>query len=374
MPFWRTVLWQANMKHAKEKKKGKKSVKFKVLAGILIFLLVFAVGSFIMTKMVYDGNFERGEVSAYSAYLRYADVETEYPRSTVQFPSGKNMLTGYLYGEENEKGLVVIAHGLGGGAESYMAETMVLVDGGWRVFAYDATGSAASEGESTKGLPQQALDLTAALTYIGNDPWLASLPLMLYGHSWGGYAVTAVLKQDFPVLAAVSVAGFNSPTELLVEQAVSMMGFFAYVEYPFLWGYQSLLFGSTAWDTAVQGINQSNAAVLIAHGTADEAIQYNGAGIIAHRDEITNPNVQYLVFEEEGRNGHNNLVMSEAAAAYATEKNKEYKVIFDQYNGEVPDEVKAEYYAGVDKPLASQLDETWVRTVNEFYEKALASG
>jgi hypothetical protein len=71
-----------------------------------------------------------------SAYLRYEDVAERRPR-VVRFRSGKNPLTGYMFGEQNDKGLVVISHGLGFGAEDYLAEALYFVDKGWRVFAFD---------------------------------------------------------------------------------------------------------------------------------------------------------------------------------------------------------------------------------------------
>ena len=48
-----------------------------------------------------------------------------------------------------------------------------MVDHGWRVLAYDATGSCESEGEGTVGLVQSALDLDAALTYVENNASLS---------------------------------------------------------------------------------------------------------------------------------------------------------------------------------------------------------
>lgn len=40
----------------------------------------------------------------------------------------------------NQKGLIVISHGMGGGAEGYMAETLYFVNHGYQVFGYDNTG------------------------------------------------------------------------------------------------------------------------------------------------------------------------------------------------------------------------------------------
>ncbi len=332
----------------------KKALKIFILS-LIGLLLIFSIGSFVFTKSFYDGNFRRVEQPKITGLLRYGDL-SGYDRTVVHFPSGQNQLTGYIYGEENNQGLVVISHGLGYGSDDYLAETVYFVDKGWRVLAFDNTGVYASAGQSEKGLPQSALDLDAALKFVESDADLSKLPLMLFGHSWGGYAVAAVLNFDHPVRAVASVAGFNSPNELVMEQLKSETGILGYLEYPFAANYQRRLFGKNAGLSAVNGINGSNTPVLIIHGIADEAIAYNGASIISHRDEITNPNVVYKTCDVAGQDGHKTLLKSAAAINYAKKINAEYKAIFDQYDGKIPDSVNAEFYGKVDKFLASQLD------------------
>ena len=110
---------------------------------------------------------------------------------------------------------------------------------------------------------------------------------------------------------------------------------------------------------------------MIIHGIADEAIAYNGASLISHRDEITNPNVVYKTCDVAGQDGHKTLLKSAAAVNYAKTINAEYKAIFDRYNGKIPDSVNAEFYGKVDKFLASQLDPNLMDQINDFYEQAL---
>lgn len=66
-----------------------------------------------------------------------------------------------------------------------------------------------------------------------------------------------------------------------------------YIEYPFIWLNNKLTFGSKANISAVDSINSSDAHVMIIHGTGDEVVKFDGASIISHKDEITNPNVVY---------------------------------------------------------------------------------
>lgn len=159
----------------------RKKISRNILIALLIIFVLFSIVSFVIVKMNFDKIFSRTEMSEYSAYLRYEDVEEEYDRELLSFTSGENQLQGYLYGADNTKGLVVISHGLGGGAESYMTETVYFVDHGYQVFGYDNTGCYKSEGENCIGLSQSVIDLDAALTFIESEARFDDLPILLYG-------------------------------------------------------------------------------------------------------------------------------------------------------------------------------------------------
>lgn len=342
-----------------------------VLISLAAIVVLFSVCSMVVVKAMYDKQFGRADKPKFSGHLTYGDVEG-YDREVVRFKSGGNTLVGYVYGESNDKGLVVIAHGLGGGAESYLAETLYFVDNGWRVFSFDCTGSYESEGKGTIGLAQSVLDLNSALYYVESDSALKDLPVMLYGHSWGGYAVAAVLNYGHDIAAAASIAGFNAPMGILFERATKMMGSFAYVEYPFLWAYQTMLFGRAARLTAVDGINSSDTAVMIIHGDKDKTVSYGGASIIALSGKITNPNVIYKTCTAENHNGHRDLFRSEAAARYIDQKNRVYQELYDLHNGNIPDDVLADYYANVDKARTNQLDTDFMDDIDRFFEHHLS--
>jgi hypothetical protein len=65
------------------------------------------------------------------------------------------------------------------------------------------------------------------------------------------------------------------------------------------------------------------------------------------------------------------MFKSDAALNYANQLNQEYQKLFKQYNGKMPDEVKAKFYAGVDKYQASQLDMNFMDGINNFLESQL---
>lgn len=342
-----------------------KTVGFSI-AGVVLF---FSIASMIMVKSIYDAQFPRFDRpdETVTAALRYADMGEELPRKLVIFESGVNRLQGYVYGLEHDRGLVVVAHGLGGGADSYLSQIAYFVDRGWRVFAFDATGSYDSEGDSTKGFPQLLLDLDAALRYIKSQPEFAGLPVMLFGHSWGGYAVANVLHYDHDIAGVVTVSGPNSAMDIVIEQGRQMMGGFVYTQYPYLWLYQRVLFGKAASLNAVDAINGSDTPVLIIHGTEDEVVEYSGSAIIAKIDEITNPEVRTISVDEPGRNGHTNLFLSTEALAYIEEINKGYRELFGSNEQDISYEARREFYAGVDRALAHDLNRDLMDRIHAFF-------
>jgi len=348
----------------------KKIMKVIIIVIIALFLL-FSIVSFVVIKKVFDDMFARVEPGKYSAYLRYEDVKEDYERELLSFPSGKNQLQGYLYSAENTKGIVVISHGMGGMAASYTAETLYFVDHGYQVFAFDNTGCDGSEGKNSIGITQSVIDLDAALTFLEGEERFTELPVFLYGHSWGGYAVTAIHHFDHEIAASVSVAGFNSPMGIVLEWSKDMMGGFAYVEYPYIYLYQMMFYGTKTNLSAVDGINNTDTPILLIHGAQDTTILPDGAATIAHKDEITNPNVQYKICDKELQNDHNNLYMSLDAINYMKELDEEYVPLYEQYEGEIPDEIKDSFYEKIDKFRTSALDEEFMQDVLSFYENAV---
>lgn len=359
-------LFSGDIQYVSGRKRRKRNWKKAVAVVLIVAFVGFSAASMVMIREQFQENFGRADQSERTIYETYADVSDSYGRTEVTFRSDENTLHGYLYGPSKPKGLVVISHGLGGGGESYIAETIYFVKKGYKVLAYDNTGSFESEGEGTMGLSQSVIDLDHALDYVESQEQFKDLPVFLYGHSWGGYAVTAVLNYDHKITGAVSVSGYNTPMEMLVDWCKDEMGFMTYVEYPYMWLYQKYLFGGASNLSAVEGINQTDTPVLLIHGSGDSVVPFDSAAIMAHKDEIINPSVQYLVCSKEGQDGHNNLFRAASANAYLKELEEEWAAMEDKYDGDIPEGVLDDWYDGVDKEKTSQLDEVFMQDVYDF--------
>lgn len=350
----------------------KKALK---ITGIVLLLLVllFSVVSLIVVQMLFNDTFARTvpPESGLTTHLLYEDVAEQYAREEVSFLSGENRLYGHLYGAGNPAGLVVISHGLGGGEGSYLSETMYFVEQGYQVLCYSNTGCWDSEGKNCVGLNQSVLDLDAALTWVEGESRFDDLPVFLYGHSWGGYAVAAVLVFDHDIAASASVAGFNQAMPMILEWGRGMMGPLIYAEYPFIWLNQKLTFGKIFDLTAVDAINSTDTPVLILHGDKDTTVGYDTVSIISQKEKITNPNVRYVVRSGEFQNGHSSLYLSLGYHDYMEALQTEYDALYEQYNHDIPEDIDRAFYAKVDKFLASEVDEGFMETVVGFYREAV---
>ena len=336
-----------------------------------VILLICAV-AFLATHLIMRKRFGRGEYPTFPvAEYFYDHYKDAYPRRNVSFYSGKNRLQGYIFGEENTKGLLVFVHGINSGHESYIQEILWMVDHGWRVFAYDATGSCTSEGWGTTGLVQSALDLHAALTYIESDKSLNGLPVCLMGHSWGGYAVAAGLYFDHKVTASASIAGFSDSVQMMMSFATATMGKATALLRPFAYLENRLLFGKYATLTAVDGINRSNIPVMLLHGTGDELVRYGSTGIVAHKDEITNPNVVYYPMSHAGQDGHMSIFHNEKSIEEIARINAELAILQKKYGEDVPIEERRQIYANADLDLYNLPNDKMLGDINAFFEKAL---
>lgn len=304
-----------------------------MVAVVLVFVLMFLV-----VKKIIDNIFKRVERPNYSSLLQFKDVKKEYPQELLRFQSGKTCYK--------------------------------VLNQGYQVFAYDNTGYHLSEGKNCVGLPQAVEDLDAALSFVEQEPRFEGLPVYLFGHSWGGYAVGAVLNFNHKVKAVVSVSGFNNPNKMIVEWAKRMAGVWAYLAIPFLVLHQRLSFGKKMDIMAVNGINKADVPVLLVHGSKDTTVRLDGSATFSLKEEITNQKVRYILWDKEQQNGHLDVLYQAGAKAYGLQISKEYSELLKKTKNKLTEEDKAEFFANVDKETSSAPNEELMKKIVEFYEQA----
>lgn len=145
-----------------------------------------------------------------------------------------NVLSGqfYFYGKPRDGRLVVFDHGMGnGGHRAYLREIEVLARAGYKVFAYDHTGCAESEGESLNGLAQSLSDLDACLEVLRADEKYSSCKLSVIGHSWGGYSALNILALHPYIAHVIAISGFISVRDMHKQIFSGFLSFYRDVAY-----------------------------------------------------------------------------------------------------------------------------------------------
>lgn len=344
-----------------------------IILGVILILIIIA--ALILPKplamSVYNDNFGVRFTTYEPLAWELEDFEG-LMRDKHTFESDKGqMLTGYKYYRNNieAKGLVVIAHGFGGGGHrSYMNIADYFASNGYVVFAYDATGNDESEGEAVGGLPQGIIDLDYALRFIKSSPEFAGLPIVLWGHSWGGYSVGSVMKLHPDVKAAVIVAGFNKSLDMLEIEGRNIAGDAIDFVLPYFEEYEKETFGEYASMSILESLVETEASVMIIHSADDDMIPIEMSYDRYYEKYADNESFTFIRFEDRG---HNYVFCSEARRKYI----EEYNIVAEAYSesvGEMTEEMRAAYYKeNFDKHKGYELDSELMSQMLELYNSSI---
>lgn len=309
----------------------------KIIQIIAVFLIVLnIVGLWGGMLFAYKSYFCQ-RFTSYQPKMLYLEDYEGLSRTRYDFKSNKGQrLAGYWYYAASEsaaasenKAIIVLAHGFGGGGHnSYMDLIDIFVRHGYYVFTYDATGNDESEGLGRKGvvggLPQGVIDLKYAISFVEESGNFPSLPIMLFGHSWGGYSVSAVLSYHPEVKAVAEVAGFNNSTGMFTAGGKSLAGGFAYFMIPFYVIYETAKYGKYASASGVKGFSATDAKIMIIHSLNDTTVPPEFSCNIYQKKFAGDPRFTFLINETQG---HSNILRSQAGVDYVNDFNQK----FDEY-------------------------------------------
>lgn len=312
-----------------------------VLYFIIAPIVIVIIHGRVMSKCTYD-EYDSKKL------LVYDDVAADYPREKFQVASGENMLSAYLYGKENTKGLIVVSPGHRDANDVKLYEIRYFVDAGYQVVCFDYTGCYTSEGNTFGKYTQAVYDLDAILTYCDNNEAFANMPLYLFGHSLGGYATGTILNYDHRVDAAVVASGFDCAKEQWECSVKRFTNAVYFMIRPINLAFITLKYGEDRNLSAVDGINKADIPVLVISAEKDE---YYGGGrspIYDKKASITNSKCEFVLMDQPGRNEHYNYFLTDNAVAYR--------------NSKPQDEI--------DKELYMEHDESVMKMICDFYERS----
>ena len=357
----------------------KRKIAKSVLSVLSIILVAFIALDWIASVVIYNANFNQRFTSYEPTMFRVEDFEG-LSRTRHEFKSDKGQtLVGYLYeaGSENKKEIIIMAHGFGGGGHnSYMDVANYFAQHGYLVFAYDATGCDESEGEGVGGLAQGVADLDYAISYVEGSSQIPDLPIGLFGHSWGGYAVSSVLTYHPEVKAVIECSGFNSSSDMFEDTGFQEAGYGIYAMLPFVKLHERLKFGDYSTNCAMDGFAATDADVMVVHSKDDTVVPVK-YGYDKYNEEYKDDS--RFTFVEFDDRGHNYIFNDKASI---DEINKDFdewlKTLDYDYNSEENKEQfikdKADFYNEyLDREKwADMLDDDIMEMFLEFYDNNVA--
>ena len=355
------------------------SKKKKIIIIVLIVLVVLNIADFVFSVVIYKQNFDQ-RFTTPEPVNRIEEFKDLYA-TTHRFTSDKGQtLTGYMYrypdlnNSERPHGIVVMAHGLGGGGHnSYMSVADYFASRNYLVFAYDATGNDESEGDGVGGLPQGVIDLEHAITFVENE--YPRMPIVLFGHSWGGYSVMSVLKYHPDVKAVAECSGFAASSDMFEIEGKKQAGYAIYAMLPYVKLYDRLKFGKYSTNGALEGIAASDAPVMVIHSADDDTVPIEYGYDKIYEKYADDPRFEFVRFEDRG---HNNVfndkdkldklnaefrewISTRGYDAEAPENHERYQKDHDEYLTNVVDRDE----------WNNRLDHELFDRITAFYEKNL---
>lgn len=295
----------------------------------------------------------------------------DFPRlrnyRTFRFYSGKNALNGYYYECADPKGLILYVHGIGGNAfDWYSIGQNEWLRRGYNVFAIELTASGYSQGLGIPGLHQSALDVAAAVNFIKSNRELSGFPLFLFGHSWGGYGVSASLHFVSNVNAVAELSGFSTPLEEMIALPEAKLQGLSLGDSKPIEDALSARGGQYCNLSAVEAIKTSSVPVFAAHGGMDSTVPYKESSILNQVSNMANVTPMYL-----SDNDHVNIFLSKLACAYRAKAMDETSKWQQQYGRnllKVDPSVRNQLASRIDRNACSEVNSLLFDAIDEFYQ------
>lgn len=294
-----------------------------ILCALLVLTLSFLL---ILAKSVLKVGFgKRCEGNPLLRYFTAADFEG-LKAEPVEFQNNhKETLRGYFYSDETRtdyRALLIFAHGMGGGHLSYTTEIDFFAKRGYLVLAYDQTGTMASDGKLLRGMGQGFHDLLCAIQFAKENEKSKNLPILLAGHSWGGYSVCRALYFHPQVRGVLAFSAPESEPDLLLAQAKAQTGKSFSVLKPFLRFWNRLQFGPAAAMTTSEILAESDVPVLLLHGENDPVVPPENAAACSPLLQ-NKKNIQAKLYPGK----QHNVYSAPEAEAYITEVLQKFGVL-----------------------------------------------
>lgn len=254
----------------------------------------------------------------------------------------------YYYDNYRTDKIVLFLHGLGPGHTAYLAEIEFLAKAGYKVLTLDYMGCEESQGKNMRSLNEPTRDVNNLLDYLRLDK-----PIVVVGHSLGGYTALNIINIRKEISKAVIISGFLSIESLMKVFVKSKFIYNGVIKYekktePDYFQINNLEYLKTTKDK-----------IFFIQSDDDPMVPYSIA--LKEVEQIDNPNIKTLRVTGKKHNPNYSL----DAVNYMNE-------IFGQYNELLKkkkirsDEDRINFFKDVSLARLTEQDKDIVSAISEF--------
>lgn len=257
----------------------------------------------------------------------------------------------YYYDNYKTDKVVLFCHGIGPGHTAYLAEIEALAKHGYKVLTLDYTGCGESEGKYLGSLNAPTRDVLELLDYLKLET-----PVVLVGHSLGGFTALNVINLRTDIVKAVIMSGFLS-IESIIHHFVSsdflvnrILKYESKIE-PDFYKLDNLEYLKTTKDK-----------LFFMQSTDDQMIPYDVSLKVV--EEISNPCIEILKVENRKHNPN----YTDSAVKYMNEVFGNYQYLLKEKQIKT-DEERINYFKDVSLAKITEQDQMVIDKIVNFIEK-----
>lgn len=350
------------MKRNRIERKNNKNVRLAIIGVGIIILSMFIITGIIYYSVMNKHIDTYKNARGLADFSQYEDLERE---EASFFSNEGKKLQGYFYkyiGRECNKGVIIVNNGFGVGHEAMLAEIEALAMSGYLVYGFDKTGYDASEGNGIGSLTQGVYDLANAIEYVSTSTQASDMDIILYGKSWGAYCSLAVLNKTDKVSAVVSMAAFNETSDMMRGEATRMLGSIGQIITPFTYFYDWI---NEEGITAVSGIGNSSAEILIMHSRDDEIVDVARSYFVFENEYGNQERVNFVLYDDK----NHTIISSKESKQYNQQMDSDLQIFAEENGGEMTEELWDVFLSRYDLRKCSKPDEEVLAVIISFLEK-----
>ena len=272
---------------------------------LIIALILIAAAYLAVSYTEYRRNFyvRYSEPTGFTEFYLGKNPELKHRDFSCLSSKGTRLRGILLIPQDDPRALIVMVHGYNLSSENYLALAHRFVKSGYQVLLFDGTGVGMSEGKGIYGLPQHIPDLKSVLDEVCSDPDLKALPLLLFGHSWGGYAACTIpAVENYPLKGILACSAFfnsSSSKAPTIRRRYPLLAPMYIGSAEFL---ERQLFGPVASLTAPDGLAKASCPVMLIHSEDDHVVPYDDAFLKIKNSLSSHENISFISVKGRGHN------------------------------------------------------------------------